>query len=319
MIFPTGAPSAVMYVWKGSASSDVEFSTAQKIAETLKGSRAVELVTESEEPDAFWEALGGKAEYAHHKNMPEIAREPQLFHCTTSKGFFDIQPLYDFSQADLEEADVYLLDTFTSIYVWIGKEATEQEKKQTLEASSMYISKVGYSDDTPVVQVHSGSEPIMFTCNFVGWDAEKMKGYVDPYEARLSEALAQQEAEEKAAEEEEAKARAAAEAKRKEEEAAAAAAEAKRKEEEAAAAAAAAAEEESKKASSKSKFKSPMEYSLPYEELKKADVPEGVDPTKKEQYLSDTDFEKILGSPRGVFNQMKTWKQQQLKRAAGLF
>merc|ERR1712087_335636 len=100
--------------------------------------------------------------------------------------------------------------------------------------------------------------------------------------------------------------------------AAAAAAEAKRKEEEAAAAAAAA-EEESKKASSKSKFKEPMEYSLPYEELKKADVPEGVDPTKKEQYLSDTDFEKILGSPRDVFKQMKAWKQQQLKRAAGLF
>merc|ERR1712087_478499 len=171
--------------------------------------------------------------------------------------------------------------------------------------------KVGYSDDTPVVQVHSGSEPPMFTCNFVGWDAEKMKAYVDPYEARLSEALAKQE---------EVKAEAAAEAKRKEEEAAAAAVEAKRKEEERAAAAARAAEEESKKApSSKSKYKEPMEYSLPYEELSKTDVPEGVDPTRKEQYLSDADFEKVLGSPRGVFNQMKTWKQQQLKRAAGLF
>ena len=48
-------------------------------------------------------------------------------------------------------------------------------------------------------------------------------------------------------------------------------------------------------------------------------IPAGADPTKKESCLSDADFEKLLGSPRAEFEQMKPWKQQQLKKAAGLF
>ena len=63
-------------------------------------------------------------------------------------------------------------------------------------------------------------------------------------------------------------------------------------------------------------------YTLNYEELKKSSVelaPLGLDLSKREQYLSDQDFVKVLGSPRGEFNAMKAWKQNQLKKAAGLF
>ena len=62
-------------------------------------------------------------------------------------------------------------------------------------------------------------------------------------------------------------------------------------------------------------------YTLNYEELKKpADqLPSGLDLTKREQYLSDAEFLKVLGSPRATFNEMKPWKQAQAKRAAGLF
>jgi len=55
-----------------------------------------------------------------------------------------------------------------------------------------------------------------------------------------------------------------------------------------------------------------------YDKLKEGGVA-GVDPTMKEQYLSDAEFEKVLGSPRGEFNNMKAWKQNQLKKAKGLF
>ena len=67
-----------------------------------------------------------------------------------------------------------------------------------------------------------------------------------------------------------------------------------------------------------SKFQDPRELKLSYEQLK-AGLPEGVDPAKKEQYLSDADFEKVMKSPRAAFNEMKAWKQQQLKKAAGLY
>ena len=64
-------------------------------------------------------------------------------------------------------------------------------------------------------------------------------------------------------------------------------------------------------------FADPSSLKLTVDELKagRADV----DPTKKEQYLSDADFEKVMKSPRSEFNAMKGWKQQQIKKAAGLY
>jgi len=44
-----------------------------------------------------------------------------------------------------------------------------------------------------------------------------------------------------------------------------------------------------------------------------------VDPTQKEQYLADADFEAVLGMPRGDFAKLAKWKQQNIKKAKGLF
>ena len=65
-------------------------------------------------------------------------------------------------------------------------------------------------------------------------------------------------------------------------------------------------------------YLAPGSNSFSYEELK-GDLPAGVDPTKKEQYLSDADFERIMKSPRAEFNEMKAWKRNQIKKAASLY
>uniref|UniRef100_A0A8C8I2H0 Villin-1 n=1 Tax=Oncorhynchus tshawytscha TaxID=74940 RepID=A0A8C8I2H0_ONCTS len=49
------------------------------------------------------------------------------------------------------------------------------------------------------------------------------------------------------------------------------------------------------------------------------DLPEGVDPTKKEEHLSNDDFALILGVSRVEFYSMPNWKQQNLKKEKGLF
>uniref|UniRef100_A0A4W5RRL8 HP domain-containing protein n=1 Tax=Hucho hucho TaxID=62062 RepID=A0A4W5RRL8_9TELE len=48
-------------------------------------------------------------------------------------------------------------------------------------------------------------------------------------------------------------------------------------------------------------------------------LPDGVDPTKKEEYLSNEDFALILGVSRVEFYSVPTWKQQNLKKETGLF
>jgi len=49
------------------------------------------------------------------------------------------------------------------------------------------------------------------------------------------------------------------------------------------------------------------------------ELPAGVDPRRREQYLSDADFERVLGTSRQAFGSLKTWRQNELKRKARLF
>ena len=117
------------------------------------------------------------------------SREPLLFACTNATGTFEVDPIFDFSQADLEEEDVYLLDCFTTVFIWIGSAANEQEKTMALETAKVYVQAQGYSEDTAICQVTSGNEPALFTCNFLGWDGSAKKKFVDPYEAKLAAAM----------------------------------------------------------------------------------------------------------------------------------
>ena len=169
-----------MYVWKGGGANETELATAQTVATSLAGRRGTENVAEGEEPEGFWTPLGGKAEYPTAKELPEPSREPLLFACSNATGTFEVEPIFDFSQADLEEEDVYLLDCFTTVFIWIGSAANETEKTSALETAKVYVQAQGYSEDTAICQVTSGNEPGLVTCNFLGWDASAKKKFVDP-------------------------------------------------------------------------------------------------------------------------------------------
>ena len=67
-----------------------------------------------------------------------------------------------------------------------------------------------------------------------------------------------------------------------------------------------------------SKFLDAKTSKFSYEQLN-GQFPEGVDPTRKEAYLSEEEFLKVFGMSLDQFDQLKKWKQQELKRAKGLF
>lgn len=56
-----------------------------------------------------------------------------------------------------------------------------------------------------------------------------------------------------------------------------------------------------------------------YEELKGANCPKDVQPTHKEQYLTDEDFMTVFKIDKAAFNGMAKWKQSGLKKKVGLF
>uniref|UniRef100_A0A8C1ZCM0 Villin-1 n=1 Tax=Cyprinus carpio TaxID=7962 RepID=A0A8C1ZCM0_CYPCA len=66
----------------------------------------------------------------------------------------------------------------------------------------------------------------------------------------------------------------------------------------------------------------PVTETFPPEKLvnvQTEDLPDGVDPTRKEDYLSNDDFKLIMGISRNDFYALPSWKQLNLKKKMGLF
>jgi hypothetical protein len=58
---------------------------------------------------------------------------------------------------------------------------------------------------------------------------------------------------------------------------------------------------------------------LDMEELKNMKGADGIDPERKEEYLSDEQFKEAFGTDKESFAAMPKWKRQQKKKAVGLF
>ncbi|XP_064646108.1 uncharacterized protein LOC135499312 isoform X9 [Lineus longissimus] len=56
-----------------------------------------------------------------------------------------------------------------------------------------------------------------------------------------------------------------------------------------------------------------------FDELQERPLPDGVDASKIESYLSEEDFQEVLGMPKSEYYALPSWKQIELKKAACLF
>lgn len=168
---------SALYMWCGKGSSGDERQMAKEVAAAIGQSGSEELVTEGQEPAEFWELLGGKAPYANDKKLHQVIpdHEPRLFECSNKTGRFIVSEIAQFIQDDLSEDDVMLLDTWDQVFLWIGKEANEEERKQALETCQEYLrTHPGDRDpDTPIVLIKQGFEPPTFTGWFTAWDSNK--------------------------------------------------------------------------------------------------------------------------------------------------
>uniref|UniRef100_A0A8C9WVI1 Advillin n=1 Tax=Sander lucioperca TaxID=283035 RepID=A0A8C9WVI1_SANLU len=169
-----------MYLWCGKGSSGDERAMAKEVSSVIgqnsqKGSE--EIVAEGQEPIAFWELLGGKAPYASDKRLQQtvLDHQPRLFECSNKTGRFIVTEVTQFMQDDLNEDDVMLLDTWDQVFLWIGKDANEVERKEAVATSQEYLrTHPGARDpDTPIVLIKQGFEPPTFTGWFTAWDPSK--------------------------------------------------------------------------------------------------------------------------------------------------
>ncbi|XP_069465619.1 gelsolin isoform X2 [Ambystoma mexicanum] len=179
---------SVAYLWVGQGASDPEKRGAQELLNIL-GTKATQ-VAEGSETDDFWEALGGKADYRTSSRLKSRlnTHPPRLFACSNKTGRFIIEEVPgEITQEDLATDDVMLLDTWDQVFVWVGKEAQEEEKKEAIGYAAKYIQTDPAHRDprTSISVVKQGFEPPNFEGWFLGWDDDYWS--MDPLERAMAD------------------------------------------------------------------------------------------------------------------------------------
>jgi len=163
------------WIWKGKDCVEEEIEQAVRLTDIVSPGREVVEVTEGDEDDDFWEALGGKSDYNLLEdtiNKPIL--QPRLLHVVQrSSGKMRAFEVHNFSKEDLVDDDVMILDSGDEVYVWIGKDATADEAGAAMELATKYLDSdptERNQDNSVIIKVKQEQEPAAFTSIFSSWN-----------------------------------------------------------------------------------------------------------------------------------------------------
>ncbi|KRX64356.1 Gelsolin, cytoplasmic, partial [Trichinella sp. T9] len=290
------AAKEIVYLWQGKGASQIEKDVAQRFFNRFYSTKKKCLnVMEGFEPQNFWDAIGGKAAYASSKALRNPNLPARLFHCSETNGIFDVEEIVSFTQEDLYEDDVMVLDVgdevFIILYFFIetipffsyrylyGLEKKPVKLRKEKPVKMHYMLQFTLCsqqnlvdcdassrtrDTVTIIVVQQGSEPLDFIGHFPNWDPDEWKQSIT--DADVECVL---------------------------------------KWENDRARLASVYEEKSK--------------TYPVELLRNAEtLPPNVDRGRREEYLSAEDFQKLFKMPRGMFDRLPLWTKMSLKKKVGL-
>jgi len=128
-----------IFIWEGEGANEFERKNAVECAQNaLENSshKQHELVKEGSEPEAFWQAIGGKGDYRKEPRLLKGDLNARLFQCSDKTGVFKVFEIFNFTQDDLDNEDVMLLDAFDGIFVWVGSKSTKKRERNGKSSSA---------------------------------------------------------------------------------------------------------------------------------------------------------------------------------------
>ncbi|PAA62739.1 hypothetical protein BOX15_Mlig017793g1, partial [Macrostomum lignano] len=271
-----------IFIWCGKGTTGDEREVAKDIAKTISR-RDYVLLCEGQETEVFWQLLGGRGPYQSDKRLQEanMAFEPRLFQCSNAKGYFTAEEISNFTQDDLVEEDVMLLDTGDEVYIWIGVDSNEAERQAALQAAVDYLksdpTQSRDPDSAPIYRVKQGHEPPVFIGFFPSWDYQMWSGAksYEQMKQEFQDSSRQLDRVDLAS--------------------------------------------ESLNGSGGGVSLSFGEYKkIPYQTLRQK-CPDSVRPDEKELHLTEEEFHKVFGMSYPDFANLPEWKKTNAKKAVGLF
>ncbi|KAH9285255.1 Protein flightless-1 [Echinococcus granulosus] len=161
-----------VFIWIGESAHPDDKKILQAICDQIydQSGTKVEMLSEGEEPDAFWTALGGKGKYDKTADYMHYAR---LFRLSNDAGYFHAsEKCADFCQDDLVNDDVMMLDNGEQVYLWLGKKTSDVEVKLSLQAAKLYKEHMARAQPSRPRQLKltaKNAEPFLFRRCFHGW------------------------------------------------------------------------------------------------------------------------------------------------------
>lgn len=180
---------ASFFTWIGSLSSTRDHDLLDRMLDVIGPAWQPMSVREGNEPDAFWNALGGVAEHPREKLFNGYTEDPNLFTCAIIENDLKVKEIFDFTQDDLTTEDVLVLNCHNEIHVWVGRHSKVTSKQQALSLGLKFLEAdvlhEGLSVETPIYIVAEGHEPPFFT-HFFNWDPLKANMHGNSFERKLA-------------------------------------------------------------------------------------------------------------------------------------
>ncbi|XP_059150418.1 gelsolin-like protein 2 [Physella acuta] len=145
----------IIYQWNGSGSNkDERFKAGQfcQQLESERSGRAKAHVLEENTTDPshiFFQSLNEDDD--DDDKFEAKDKQPELFRLSDASGkmTFKTEKKGSISKSDLDSKDVFILDTKSSLFVWVGSDTSAGEKKNAMQYAHEYLQKT----DHPLVSV----------------------------------------------------------------------------------------------------------------------------------------------------------------------
>ncbi|KAI0512202.1 hypothetical protein KFK09_012840 [Dendrobium nobile] len=177
------------FTWFGSLSSTTDHDLVDRLLDQLNPLKHSTSVREGNEPDIFWNILGGKMDYPKEKVIKEHVEDPHLFACILEEGDFKGKEIFNFTQDDLTTEDVLLLDCHSEIYVWVGQHASLVSPEKALTLGKKFLEAdillEGLLQESAIYVIPEGNEPPFFT-RYFEWDTSKSNMHGNSFEKKLA-------------------------------------------------------------------------------------------------------------------------------------
>jgi len=164
-----------IYQWNGSSSGGMERMKAGQFCRALDDERSgrpeVVVFDEGNGNEQFWSLLGGQgpiksAEEGNKQTAP--ASRKVLYKLSDASGSLTFTEVGKGSVRKnlLDSNDAFIFDAGTHVYIWVGKHASPNEKRNALGYATKYLTEHGLPLHTPITRIPEGSHNAAFDSGF---------------------------------------------------------------------------------------------------------------------------------------------------------